>query len=588
MVVWDLTRITDLIDPPPGRLVLVYGPPGAGKSVFLTKLLAHNILDQNRPAIVVCSDREPEAVLEELRRVEPIFAKRAKDVKLEFVDAYRGTVGAFSKAGRYQTANCSDLSNLAITVTKLAKSIGEQDLLVILDSLTPIYLINPTNALKFVQTTLMRYAAEGRRVVFSIDEGCGKQEDIVAMMSLAAGILKLYAQDSQRILEVIKYPGTSPTKITIGSMQTKQLRCRMELTKGTENYQTHYAELKDTKIRPQLDDWIDILWIQLVLWGGMVWDPLRFPRLLYETVKDLEMHCAQNSRMLWSEEDRKVAAKVDRMDIHDPKSAFNFFPEFGHQDEGRHWHFVPMGDSSARGIFRFRKDESALSWGLANMGSPLCFYDCGVVAGELNSLDKDGCEWEVFEEKCIGMGDKSCVIVCSTEMPKQFHESFSKLTSEGATAIGQRILNEILSRASGERTIPPRPRFGDLANLAMFQEVTSVPALSDERYLMAMRMAGARVGSQIATVLSQRGLNDEAATRFLLQIYSEMKAGRLQIGETVRVFENCESAGIKIGERLCFFTTGLLNGFHTTKMNRTVKETKCSALGDRYCKWEFG
>lgn len=583
-----MTRITDLIDPPPGRLFLVYGPPGAGKSEFLLKLLAHNILDQGRPAIMVTSNREPEAVLEELRRIEPILESRRDDLHLDLIDAYRGTVGLFTAEQTFPTASCSDLSGLSITIGKLAKRINSSDLLIVFDRLTPIYLMNGPNALKFVQTTLLRYAAEGRRVIVAIDEGCGRQEDITAMTSLAGAIIRLYSEDSRRKIDVIKYPGISPTKLEFANEESKQLRCRTQLTVGTENYQTHYAILTENKIRPQLDDWIDLLWIQLVLWGGMAWDPLRFPKTLYSLTKDLQMHCVKNSEALWTEEDRKhMEELLATVNVHDPTSAANFFEGGNESMTSKRYCRIKLEPTSKENLLECGKEESALCWGLGDVGSPLCFYDCGAIAGSLTHLDKDGCEWEVYEQQCIGTGHERCTLVCSPNPTKEFQASFSGLTCQEADKLGRKTLNEILKRVEGGRSVPTRPQLGDYAHLALFQEVTSVPALSDDHYLMAMRMAGARVGSQLATELSERGLGKDQATRMLEQIYQTMKAGRLEVAETVRMFENSETAGIKIGEQICFFTTGLLNGFFSQSMNRKVKKTKCIGQNDRYCEWQL-
>jgi len=583
-----LARIADLIDPPAGRLVLVYGPPGAGKSEFLLKLLAHNILDQGRAAIMVTSNREPEAVLEELRRIEPVLESRRDSVHLDLIDAYRGTVGLFASEQTFPTASCSDLSGLSITMGKVAKTINSPDLLIVFDRLTPIYLMNGANALKFVQTTLLRYAAEGRRVVVAIDEGCGRQEDITAMTSLAGAIIRLYSEGSQRKLDIIKYPGISPTTFAIASEETRQLRCRTQLTVGTENYQTHYAMLTENKIRPQLDDWIDLLWIQLVLWGGMAWDPIRFPKALYSLTKDLQMHCVKNSEALWTEEDRKYMQElVEKVNIHDPISAANFFEGGNESMTSKRYFRMKLEPTSKENLLQCNKEESAICWGLTDVGSPLCFYDCGALAGSLTHLDKDGCEWEVYEQQCIGTGHERCTLVCSPNPTKEFQASFSGLTCQEADKLGRNTLNEILKRVEGGRSIAARPQLGDYAHLALFQEVTSVPALSDDHYLMAMRMAGARVGSQLATELSERGLNKDEATRMLEQIYLKMKAGRLEVAETVRMFENGETAGIKIGEQICFFTTGLLNGFFNQNMNRKVKKTKCIGQNDRYCEWQL-
>jgi len=584
-----MTRMADLIDPPAGRLVLVYGPPGAGKSEFLLKLLAHNILDQRRPAIMVTSNREPEAVLEELRRIEPVLESRRDDVHLDLVDAYRGTVGLFTAEQAYPTASCSDLSGLSITLGKLAKAVNSPELLIVFDRLTPIYLMNGPNALKFVQTTLLRYAAEGRRVVVAVDEGCGRQEDVTAMTSLAGAIIRLYADGAERKVDVIKYPGMAPTKFTFASEESKQLRCRTQLTTGTENYQTHYATLTEKKLRPQLDDWIDLLWIQLALWGGMAWDPIRFPKTLYSLTKDLQMHCVKNSQALWTEEDRKFMEEMlAKLNLHDPTSAGVFFEGGNESQMNKRYLRLRLEPAlSTEDLLQVVKEESALCWGLTNVGSPLCFYDCGALAGSLTHLDKEGGEWEVYEQECIGTGKDRCTVVCSPNPTKEFNASFSRLTCHEADELGRKTLKEILTRVEGGRSIPTRPQLGDYAHLALFQEVTSVPALSDDRYLMAMRMAGARVGSQLATELSQRDLSKEQAKGMLEQIFLKMKVGRLEVAETIRIFENGESVGIRIGEQICFFTTGLLNGFFNQTMDRKVKKTKCIGQNDRYCEWQL-
>jgi hypothetical protein len=40
------------------------------------------------------------------------------------------------------------------------------------------------------------------------------------------------------------------------------------------------------RLRKKMGDWVDILWYQLVFWGGLQWDPVRFPSLLYSMAKD--------------------------------------------------------------------------------------------------------------------------------------------------------------------------------------------------------------------------------------------------------------------------------------------------------------
>ena len=68
--------------------------------------------------------------------------------------------------------------------------------------------------------------------------------------------------------------------------------------------------------------------------------------------------------------------------------------------------------------------------------------------------------------------------------------------------------------------------------------------------------------------------------------------GKVTADKTLRINGNCESIFAKFltitfDEPSCFFTTGFLNGVFSAVKNQRVKETKCIAMGDPYCEWEF-
>ena len=87
------------------------------------------------------------------------------------------------------------------------------------------------------------------------------------------------------------------------------------------------------------------------------------------------------------------------------------------------------------------------------------------------------------------------------------------------------------------------------------------------------------------------GLSEDEALRRVLGFLEHCKVGKVTLSETVRIKENCESLRTTIfvhrKEPSCFFTTGFLNGFFWAVKNQHVKETKCIAMGDPYCEWEF-
>jgi len=105
-------------------------------------------------------------------------------------------------------------------------------------------------------------------------------------------------------------------------------------------------------------------------------------------------------------------------------------------------------------------------------------------------------------------------------------------------------------------------------------------------------MGGARSGKQVGKRLLEAGLSEDDAVKRILNFLNQCKIGKATVDETIRIVENCESAQTKLlmtKEKVpsCYFTTGFLNGFFSVVKNQHVKETKCIAMGDPYCEWEF-
>ena len=116
--------------------------------------------------------------------------------------------------------------------------------------------------------------------------------------------------------------------------------------------------------------------------------------------------------------------------------------------------------------------------------------------------------------------------------------------------------------------------------------------MARERYRMAMRMGGAKSGKEIGERLMDAGIGEHEAVNRIVHLLEYCKVGEVTADETIRIRGNCESYALrnyteKWEEPCCFFTTGFLNGFFSTVKNQHVIETKCIAMGDPYCDWEF-
>lgn len=100
-----------------------------------------------------------------------------------------------------------------MAIAGLQQRIGRTDTLLSFDLLTSPCLFNKEEVLRFMRLSLVRFAAEGNSVAALTDEACGKEEDLAAMMSIAHAVIRIRAEESSRIINVVKQAKVEPTKI---------------------------------------------------------------------------------------------------------------------------------------------------------------------------------------------------------------------------------------------------------------------------------------------------------------------------------------------------------------------------------------
>jgi KaiC/GvpD/RAD55 family RecA-like ATPase len=137
----------------------------------------------------------------------------ATPADLGFVDAFAQTVGlATSERPDTISANCVDLNSISMATTRLQERIGRKVIVLAFDSLTFPYLFSDTEVTKFMKLFLSKFAAEGNSVLALMDEGCGKEEDLGAMMSVADGIIRMEIIENTRSLNIVKHPNMETGK----------------------------------------------------------------------------------------------------------------------------------------------------------------------------------------------------------------------------------------------------------------------------------------------------------------------------------------------------------------------------------------
>jgi predicted hydrocarbon binding protein/KaiC/GvpD/RAD55 family RecA-like ATPase len=579
--------LAQLQEIPSRNMILLVGPPGSGKSTFCQQTVLGNI--ERRPIIYVTTESSPLNVEDSLRQKG--LGTLLPHV-LGFVDAFHETVGLPSiEWPNTVDASSEDLTSLGIAISRLRKNVGE-DVLLIFDSLTPPYLLSGPEVVRFMRMTLLRFAAEGNAVLACIDEGCGKAEDLVAMMTTADGIVKIELMDGSKVFHVTKYPTMEPSTIEVPITWRSEIPFHIDMNVWTQHLEMAMGLTGGTPLRTEVGDSVNLFWPNFARWCGMLWDPKRFPTMVYNANKHSESMRTRTevAQLLpW----RKKAAfrlfmpknfsKVKAMKTLMSRSRRLWEEGIGITEY--------LEDTSKRNEHYVRGYEAPTCWGFENVGGTLGLGTLGTWAGAIMILEKlKGLErdWNAVETKCIGLGDPYCewkIVPGEIDELKGSLESIDNIVCE---RIQDRLMDGLMGFILHGRPLwTERPKLGNEISLHAFGHMMILPAMASDRYQMAIRLGGAVGGKRVGEHLTEVGIREDEAVKHIFHLLEHCKVGKVTLGETVRMAQNCESFMIKAEVPSCHFTTGFLNGFFSTVKNTHVKETKCIAMGDPYCEWEF-
>jgi predicted hydrocarbon binding protein/KaiC/GvpD/RAD55 family RecA-like ATPase len=584
-----LVSLSQLQEVPPKSLVLLVGLPGSGKSTFCEQTILQNLAIE-KPIIYVTTEYDPSKAEEALRDKGLGTIEQGL---LSFVDAYDETVGVYvSERQDTVYADCNDLSSIDIAISKLNERLGRKGILLVFDSLTSPYLFSGSEILRFMRQTLSRFAAKGNAVLACVDEGCSKSEDIIAMMSLSNGVIRMEMKEGRKIINVVKHPEVEPTEIEVPVAIPPKVISQFY----DEEYLRREAEIMihgdKMTLRPESGDFVNIAWRDLIFWSGMLWDPKRFPTMMYELTKysenpsnyDIDFY----SVFPWYQ--RFLLKRLMPKNFSKVKDMKKAFERTGKQQ------FTTCKIGTIEYLDRIsRKDEhyarlheSYECWGFKNVGTSLGIMKRAMLSGILSGMETYGGlerDWNAIETKCIGLGDPYCEWKMIPGEIEELRTSLEKKRSE-IEKIHNRLIHHIMEFLLHGKSLMERPTWGSEVHIHEIQHVTATP-LINERLQMVFSMGGTWAGKMLGENLLNSGLNEQEAVKRAIRLMEHCKVGKLTFGETIRMRENCERFGIKTQNPSCYFTTGFLNGFFSAVKNQHVKETKCIAMGDPYCEWEF-
>jgi predicted hydrocarbon binding protein/KaiC/GvpD/RAD55 family RecA-like ATPase len=571
---------------PDKGVILLVGSPGAGKSAFCHQVVL-NALALERPVIYVTTERRPAEVIDLL--IEKGLGEPPPGA-LGFVDAFSQTVGVQTQA-RQDTlsASCMDLNSITIAVTRLQERAGQKGILLAFDSLTCPYLFGGTEVAKFARLFLSRFAAEGNSVVALMDEGCGKQEDLVAMMSVSDGIIRMEIREGLTIISVLKHPKLGPTQVEVPMTRAPEtLLDRIDPKILGRLWESSFSARPGQAMRTEVGDFVNVFWKNLAFWSGMLWDPKRLPTIVYHF--DKQVHAGLREAMSLAPWRMRLLMRLfipkSFSEVRDAKRLSSRFLGRAPREGGMGiWEYVE--EASRRNEHHFRLYESSDCWGFDNVGARLGFPGIGSMAGILKGLEKTERDWNIVETKCIGMGAPYCEFKLAPGQTGELKAFLEGIDNSVAEKVHSRLMDQLIGLLVHEEPLPVRPEMGSGIAFNRVMTVTTGPALISQRYRMALRMGGAKAGKEVGEHLMMAGLREDEVIKRVIGFMNACKVGKVTLGETVTMKENCEAFGLETGEPSCFFTTGFLNGFFSAIKNQHVREVKCIAADDPYCEWEI-
>jgi len=589
--------LAEIQEVPKESLILLSGPPGAGKTTFCHQVVLNNVAAES-PIIFVTTEQSPSSILGRLK--EKGMGEPAPGV-INFVDAFTETVGLASTQ-RPDTvyASCADLNSLSMAATKLKDGIGQKGVLLAFDSLTSPYLFCGAEITRFMRLFLSKFAAEGNSVVALMDEGCGKEEELGAMMSVADGIIKMEIKEDSRTINVIKHPKVRPTRIEIPLGRTESERIGVKYlfdndlfdVPGTRQYIKAWRHGDEATLRRDSGDYVNLFWPNLAQWSGMLWDPKRFPKLKYDLNKE-DASALKEMVSKFFPWHLRVLFKLmfqNPSKVKDMKKMMNYFITYLKQERSGIVEY--LDDISRTGEHYFRIYENFDCSAFENVGFAMAAYVPSNIAGMCEGVGKESGEWNAIETKCIGLGDPYCEFKVVQGTIDELKDSLVAADNTVIEKIHNRLMDRLIGFMLNGNPLVDRPRLGSDIHLHAVGHAFSFPYVAGQRYQMALRMGGTKVGKEVGEHLMEAGLNEDQAVQRVIHFLKHCKVGKVTADETIKIEDNCESfwmkhTKVRSQEPCCYFTSGFLNGLFSAVNNQHVREIKCLGAGDPYCEWEI-
>ncbi len=185
--------------------LLIQGPPGSGKSIFMWQLLYEGI-QRGEGCISAITGEYIPLLKEKLKTFNWDIEKYKEKVKI--IDCYSWRLGARAVGRRFSISGPADLNQVSVAIseakTELEKS-GNSNVRVAIDSLSDFFLFNePIIVYKFLEILIARIKAENSILILVLDEGLHDEKVINTVKYLVDSVICLKQGDDGRYMRIEK------------------------------------------------------------------------------------------------------------------------------------------------------------------------------------------------------------------------------------------------------------------------------------------------------------------------------------------------------------------------------------------------